>query len=162
MYWKRTRDSEERSYCGILWKELLAFLSDFNVGCLLGTALPSAYHSPLLLFTQRQWTHSDDWTSFWGAEGNGMRVCAGNVVWGSDGVPGVASPSSVTLDRSLNFSESQFSTCLLAFSEIAIPCLVWHAVWTQCLHVLSSSGTRPCWRDSIESQRKRSADRFVL
>ena len=52
-------DSEERSYCGVLWKKLLAFLSDFNVGCapkpgcLLETALPNAYCSPLLFFTLR-------------------------------------------------------------------------------------------------------------
>lgn len=49
-----------------------------------------------------------------------MRVCVGNVICVSDGVPGVASPSSVTLDRSLSFSESQFSTYLLAVSEITI------------------------------------------
>lgn len=53
-----------------------------------------------------------------------MRVFSGNVVCVSDGVPGIASPSSVTLDRSLNFSKSQFSICLLAFSEITIPYLV--------------------------------------
>lgn len=53
-----------------------------------------------------------------------MKVCAGNVACVSDGVPGIASPSSVTLDRSLNFSEFQFSICLLAFSEITIRCLV--------------------------------------
>ena len=53
-----------------------------------------------------------------------MRVCAENVACVSDGVPGVASLSSVTLDRSLNFSESQFSICLLTFSEITIRCLV--------------------------------------
>lgn len=39
-----------------------------------------------------------------------MRFFARNVVCVSDGIPGVAGPSLVTLDRSLNFSESQFLT----------------------------------------------------
>ena len=51
----------DRTVMDILWKKLLAFLSDFNVGCapkpgcILETALLNTYHlfSSALLYTQR-------------------------------------------------------------------------------------------------------------